>query len=143
MSRACGIDLGDQWVGIALSDPSMILARPHEAVAREALFAYLKVFFAEHEISVVIVGLPRTMRGTESDQTRSVRETFEQLKTTFEGMSWMLWDERLSSKRAESICSKRTLAHGSARDRESEKNRAQACAAAFILDSYLSSRSFC
>ena len=140
MSRVCGLDLGEQWVGVALSDPDRIIARPHNTVVRSELFGYLKQLFESTDISMVIVGLPRTMRGTESDQTRLVRETFEELKTTFSAQSWMLWDERLSSKRAEAVCSKRVLAHGNAQQRGEEKRKAQACAAAFILDSFLSSR---
>ena len=69
------------------------------------------------------------MRGTESEQTKKTVKMVEELKEKFNTIEWVLWDERLSSKRAsQQTSSKKT---------SQEKLASHARAAAFILSSYL------
>ena len=68
------------------------------------------------------------MRGTESDQTKKVLAIYEELQKLFPETVFVLWDERLSSKRAQTASPART---------KEEKLKSHAIAAAFILDSYL------
>ena len=68
------------------------------------------------------------MRGTESDQTKKAVDQKENLEKKFPTTSWLLWDERLSSKRA---------GEGMGSSKE-DKLKSHARAAAYILDSYLS-----
>jgi putative holliday junction resolvase len=130
MSKIAALDVGDQWTGIALSDTLHILAKPYTTVASSQLMAALRELCALEDISTIVVGYPKTMRGTESDQTRKVRIVYEELKAAFPALTWILWDERLSSKRAE------TTTMGKTKTKE-EKLKLHAKAAAFILDSYL------
>jgi putative holliday junction resolvase len=122
------LDIGTAWTGVAISDSLRMLARPVTAVQASALTSYLEQLFMQEQITTVVVGYPRTMRGTESDQTRQVSAVFESLQAQFPGLQWLLWDERLSSKRA--------AQQGSRRTKETRLHE-QARAAAFILDLYL------
>lgn len=129
MSKIVALDTGDQWVGSAISDGMQILARPYKTVAAGELIPFLEELFKNEDIETIIIGYPKTMKGTESDQTRKVIAQKEALEKQFTHIKWLLWDERLSSKRAGSL--------GRERSKE-EKLLSHSRAAAFILDSYLS-----
>jgi putative Holliday junction resolvase len=128
MAKIAALDLGDQWTGIAISDLSQLLAKPYTTVATEQLDNALKDLLKQENIETIVVGYPKTMKGTVSDQTRKVIAMKEILVANYTTVTWILWDERLSSKRAETIGKKRT---------KEEKLKLHARAAAFILDSYL------
>lgn len=129
MHKIAALDLGDQWVGIALSDALGMFAKPYTTITAHELYKELEKFFDnEPTIKTVVVGYPKTMKGTESDQTRKVVAIKEELETKFPSLEWILWDERLSSKRAD------TVSKGTSKE---EKLKSHARAAAFILDSYL------
>lgn len=127
------LDLGDAWVGTALSDRLGIIATPHVTIAADTLDTFLKTIFAQEPIGRVIVGNPITLRGTQSTQTTKVHTLFEKLKTAYPTAEWILWDERLSSKQAEKIKQSKNKA---------DKLKAHSRAAAVILDSYLQHLNF-
>lgn len=126
--KILALDIGDQWTGSAISDPSGLIARPYQTVQTRELHAFLETLFKEQAIGTVVVGHPITMKGTVSEQTKKVLVAKQELEQKFPQRVWILWDERLSSKRAAVL--KPT------KDKE-EKKRAHSIAAAFILDSYL------
>lgn len=128
MSKILALDLGDQWVGIALSDASRMFARPYTTVVISELDQFLLKAVKEHDVDLIIVGYPKTMKGGESNQTRKIVTHAEQLAETFPNQKFVLWDERLSSQRAETLGRTRT---------KEEKLKSHALAAAFILDSYI------
>ena len=129
--KIVALDLGDAWTGIAISDGLGIIARPYNTVATENLFVALEELFAKERITTVVVGYPKTMRGTQSEQTKKIVREKEVLEQKFPNYTWILWDERLSSKRAAKI--------GPARTKQ-EKLLVHARAAASILDTYLQYR---
>lgn len=129
MSKILALDLGDAWVGIALTDRDCIFARPHSTVAASDLKAFLIKILSEEQIRKIIIGHPRTMKGGHSAQTDKVVAQKDQLEQEFPDQEFILWDERLSSKRAEALAS-------NVPSRE-EKMKTHARAAAFILDSYI------
>lgn len=126
--KILALDIGDRWTGIAISDVLQMLARPYKTVASKDLRNTLTDILATEPISTVVVGYPKTLRGTESDQTRKIKETAHQLETTFDSVIWKLWDERLTSKQAERIQRPKN---------KEDKLQSHAIAAALILGSYL------
>ena len=126
--KVMALDLGDAWVGVALTDPLRFFAKPYKTVAAEQLETFLQETFSKEKISIVVVGYPKTMQGTESDQTRLVVATKEKLELMFPQQKWVLWDERLSSKQARSLKNPKN---------KTEKLEQHAIAAAIILESYL------
>ena len=130
MGKILALDIGDVWTGTALSDPLKIVASPYATYKTQELVTQLQQLFDNETIETVVVGNPRTLRGTESEQTRQVHKQFEELKQQFPEIPFVLWDERLSSKRAESL-------HNKKANRKKEKEFSHARAAAFILDTYL------
>jgi len=131
--KILSLDLGDKWVGSALSDPLGITCKPYQTVERENLEQFLKEVLAQEDISTVVVGYPQTLSGTQSEQTKKIVALKEKLEQQFKEVAgktiqWILWDERLSSKRAEKL--KRVTT-------KEEKRQSHSVAAAFILQSYL------
>lgn len=132
MKKIIALDLGDQWVGMAISDLSQTFSRPYDTTTRKNLENFLENLFKKEEIEKVVVGYPKTMRGTESDQTKKIVQEKEELEQKFPEISWVLWDERLSSKLAASHAKSSKILS------KEDKLKSHARAAAFILDSYLS-----
>ena len=137
--KALGLDLGDRWVGTALSDGMKMTCKPYETVDLEALDPFLEKILAAEPISVVVVGYPKTFSGGESAQTNKIVALKNSLEARFtevhgRAIIWLLWDERLSSKRAIDV------QHGSSS--AEAKKRSHSIAAAFILQSYLDNLAF-
>ena len=128
MGKIAALDLGDAWIGVALSDTLRFFARPYTTIKKAELTAYLNELLKTELIDTIVIGLPKTMKGDLSEQTKKVLSHKEFLAKEFPDITWVLWDERLSSKRAMSL-QKIKKVHS--------KQSEHAIAAAFILDSYL------
>lgn len=135
MKKIIALDLGDAWVGIAISDFLKITAKPLKSVATNDLLNSLLPIFSQEPIDVVLIGLPLTISGgSDSDQTKKVRLQATELETRlkqngFLALKFIFWDERLSSKRAAALkFGKKT---------KDEKLMEHAKAAAFVLQNYL------
>jgi len=126
--KILGLDIGDVWIGTAISDALGMFARPYQTTTPKELDDFLCLLFAQEPISKVVIGYPKTMRGTISEQTKKVEETKIRLEKIFPQMTFILWDERLSSKRADALKRAKT---------KEEKIQSHSIAAAFILSSYL------
>ena len=72
MSKIMALDLGDQWVGIAISDASRMFARPYTTVAAPDLESLLAEAITQEKVDLIIVGHPITMKGGESQQTKKI-----------------------------------------------------------------------
>jgi putative Holliday junction resolvase len=78
------LDYGSARTGVAVSDPSGLLARPLCVVERagtEAGLARLRELVLEEEAERVVVGLPLTLRGTRGEQARETEHFVESLRT--------------------------------------------------------------
>jgi putative holliday junction resolvase len=129
--KILGLDIGDRWTGIAISDPLGMISRPHSTVLTTVLIDALHTLLNTEKIHTIIIGYPKTMRGTESDQTRKVTTYVSLLKEHFPFITFILWDERLTSKHAASIKPIKN---------KQDKEKSHALAAALILQSYLLSK---
>lgn len=126
--KVLALDLGDVWTGTAMSDPLRIIATPYQTIKTENLVSFLTNLFQKEIIETVVIGYPRTMKGTESMQTKKVLEQKKNLENIFSSKKYILWDERLSSKHAQNI-----------QRQKSKINSTQehSIAAALILETYL------
>ena len=127
-TKIAALDIGDKWTGVALSDALCITARPYTTVATAQLFDLITTLQNKERVKKIIIGHPKTMSGTRSEQTKKVEQKKEELVARFPTIEWILWDERLSSKRADSL--KKGIS-------KEDKIRSHAIAAAFILETYL------
>jgi putative Holliday junction resolvase len=137
--KILALDLGDRWVGSAISDGLGISCKPYQTVELTEVEAFLQKVLMQENISTVIVGYPKTFSGGASEQTMKIEKSKNDLEKKFgeinnKKVTWLLWDERLSSKRATDVLK------GSTSPEAKKKNHS--IAAAFILQSYLDFQAF-
>ncbi len=130
--KTLALDIGDVWTGSALSDALGMFARPYQTVETIHLTPFITNILQQEPITTIVIGHPRTMSGGKSQQTEKVEAFHLQLQQQFPNIAWILWDERLSSKRADQ------LKKGISKD---DKKQSHSVAAAFILSSYLDFKS--
>lgn len=139
MARFLAVDYGERRVGLALSDPTGTIATPLPTLLRRRgkrpPVAAIAALAEAHEAAGLVVGLPLTPAGDESDWTREVR-SFGTALGERTGLPVAYIDERMTSLRAERAV--RSL--GLPRHRREEKDRVDAAAAVLILQAYLDSR---
>jgi putative Holliday junction resolvase len=136
MTRILALDVGDRRIGVAVSDPSQILARSLEVIqrgSRQQDFAAVAGLVEEYEVEWVVVGYTRSLDGTAGEQAEKVERYVAALAEALT-VPVLLWDERLSTVSAE-----RLMREGGQRGRK-KRERLDAVAAAVILQDYLDSR---
>lgn len=136
MARIIGVDYGARRVGVALSDPSATIAQPLTVLTRRAgkrpPVQAVAGLAAEHDVAHIVIGLPLTPAGDESDWTAEVREFGRKLgERTGVGVTFA--DERFTSIAAERAV--RSL--GLTRTERQRKDRIDAAAAVLILQAHL------
>lgn len=133
--RVLALDVGEKRIGVALSDPTGLLATPLKAIelgGEPGIDEVLRLA-AEHDAGEIVVGLPVSLSGRIGPQADRVAEFTRSLsgRTTIPVTSV---DERLSTVQAARML--RESGIEPSRDRA----RVDAAAAAVILQSYLDSR---
>ncbi len=97
--RVLGLDLGEKTIGLALSDPSLIVATPMATIRRTKFTAdaeKLVLLIAEHDVAGLVIGLPVNMDGSEGPRCQSVRQFGANLLGKID-IPVAFWDERLST----------------------------------------------
>ena len=131
--RIMAIDYGDARTGVAISDPTGLLAgfttvihsRKPEAVAAE-----LARLVREHRVEELVMGFPRNMDGTEGPRAELYRAFAGQVEAAC-GLKPVLWDERRTTVEAHGIL------HASGKKMKNHKKTVDAVAATLILEGYL------
>ncbi len=137
--KVLGLDLGTRTLGIAISDAHHMLARGLETFRFEADrydYAVGRVLYwlAKEPVETIVLGYPKNMDGSEGSQS-IISKDFKVLLAAQTDVPVVLWDERLSSKMAQS-----TMIH-SKMNRKKRKSRIDEAAAVVILQSYLDAKS--
>lgn len=101
--------------------------------SRRELLRHLVEVIQKHEITQVVVGLPRHMDGREGEMAKTVRQLIDELAKLV-AAPVVAWDERLSSVQAE-----RALREMGVSTRATKRGEVDRLAAVFILQSYLDS----
>ena len=124
-------------MGLAVSDPMKIIAKPLKIIDRKITSDYISEILdiaEEQDVHKIVVGLPLTLKGKRSSQTKVVQDFIEQLRQTG-GIPVVYIDERMSS-----VAAKRSLQEQGIKTGH-EKGRIDETAAAIILQEYLDSQS--
>ena len=132
-----GLDVGDKYIGIALSDTEQLLAHPVATFQRaggKAESAILSLI-AERQIKTVVAGLPLGENGEKNQQCEKVENFLRRLQKRVD-ITLVLVDEYASSFAAEE-----QLREAGNRGRGlKQSGKLDAASAALILQSYLDSR---
>ncbi|MQA62377.1 MAG: Holliday junction resolvase RuvX [Actinophytocola sp.] len=109
--RRMGVDVGSVRVGVALSDPSPMLASPLVTLSRDADsdsdIEQLVELATEHGVVEVIVGLPQTLAGRHGQAAEIAVRYAERLAERLGSVPVRLCDERLSTVMATRMLSDR------------------------------------
>ncbi|WP_370892833.1 Holliday junction resolvase RuvX [Janibacter sp. GXQ6167] len=96
-----GVDVGDARVGVAACDPEGVLATPVATLTRDAEGGQdqrdIAALAAELNAIEIVVGLPRSLDGTEGPAARSVRAWGDGLRPLIGDTPIRLVDERLTT----------------------------------------------
>jgi putative Holliday junction resolvase len=130
--RVLALDYGSARCGCALSDPTRTIVTPIAAVSspgtRRGLAAIQRIV-EQHEVERIVIGLPLSLQGGDSDQTRETRAFAEQLTARLgDGVAIEMHDERFTTRIAQRMEGPFAA---------SEDSRA----AAHLLESWLAARS--
>lgn len=99
MGVLLGLDLGSKRIGAALTDESGSIAMPFRVIeyrSRRDLAEQLRLWIREFNVTELVVGLPKTLKGEMGPAAKNVAGQAEFLKTQIE-IPVTLWDERLST----------------------------------------------
>jgi putative Holliday junction resolvase len=125
--RILGVDHGTKRIGLAISDETGTIA---QSVGYVSAIADLLRIATEQTAGKIVVGVPRRLDGTASQQTERTLAFIESLRRAT-SLPVVPWDERLTSKQAE-----RALLEGNVR-RKDRREKIDQLAAQLMLQSYL------
>lgn len=128
MSRVLAVDPGEVRLGLAVSDPTGLIARPLQVIAHETRqldARNIARIAADHEVETIIVGVALDQEGEPGPQARRSLRLIEALKLETD-LPIEAWDESGSTQTAAAL-----KGHGADLD---------ARAAAVILQEYLDVR---
>ncbi len=137
--RIMGLDFGSKTVGVAISDPSFLIAQPLEIIRRKEenklrkTLARIEELIVEYEVEEIVLGLPLNMNDTEGERVLLTAEFKEKLERRT-GLPVYSWDERLTTVEADNAMIEAGIR------RENRKEYVDKIAAALILQGYLDNR---
>ena len=133
--RLLALDVGSKTIGLAVSDVERSIASALHTVHRRkfAQDAEVLKFEVEQQNAIgLVVGYPLNMDGSEGPRCQSTRAFVRELEK-FIALPTLLWDERLSSAKAEEAMMEAQLS------RVKREQRIDKIAAAVILQGFLDS----
>jgi putative Holliday junction resolvase len=132
LSRVLGLDPGERRIGVALSDPSGLIAQPYRVLDRRRGNAIEQItqICDEEGIETIVVGLPVSLSGEEGAAAVAARKLGSEVAEAT-GRNLVYWDERFTSVQAE-----QALLESGMR-REKRRDTRDMVAAALMLQGYL------
>ena len=129
------LDYGKKRTGVAVTDPLKIVAASAQTIATSELMNYLTDYFAKNEVERVVVGMPRKMDGTPSENYENIEKFLATFAKKFPQMPVVMHDERFTS-----VLAQRAMIEGGVKKMQRrEKGLADTISASIILQSYLDS----
>jgi putative Holliday junction resolvase len=126
------LDLGEQNIGLAMSDKRGIIAEPHSIIRKKAdpvIVNRIKKICVENNIEKIVVGIPLT---AEENRQQKYRKFGKKLRENLT-IPVDFWDETFSTKRAQNV----VAFLDDAKKRKKTQTHRDDVAAAFILQEYL------
>lgn len=101
--KVLALDFGSARTGVAVSDPTGVIARPVGVVERAASepgIAEIARIVRDEDVEQVVVGLPLTLRGERGEQARESERFAASLRAALE-VPVVLFDERFTTDLAQ------------------------------------------
>ena len=133
MMRILGLDVGDVRIGIAVSDPTALVASAYKTLVRTSKWKdveEIRSIIEDLKVDRVVVGLPKNMNNTLGPQGKKVQKFVNALKHNYP-LDLVYIDERLTKVSAERILIEADVS------RKNRKKVVDQVAATYILQQYL------
>lgn len=101
--KILALDYGSARTGVAVSDPTGLVARPLGVVAK-ANIDEIAAIVREQEVEEIVVGHPLTLRGERGEQARATERFVKALRTAVD-VPVVLFDERFTTDLAQQTAS--------------------------------------
>jgi putative holliday junction resolvase len=134
LERIIGLDVGDKWLGVAISDPMGIIARPLVILERRDEISDAEMVVKvvnEYHAGKIVLGLPRLLSGFIGTQAEHVQHFAARIASMVDAPV-LFQDERFSTAEAQEI-----MKANRKKKKGFFKERDDAVAAAVILQDFL------
>ena len=136
MPRILAIDYGGKRTGIAVTDPLQIIATGLTTIASQELIPFLKKYFAEEPVELIIIGLPKNWDESDTHGTALAEGAIKKIKKEFPDMPLKTVDERYTSKMAKDAM----IQMGMKKMQRRDKKIVDEIAATIMLQEYMGIR---
>jgi putative holliday junction resolvase len=133
MGRIMCIDYGGKRTGIAVTDALQIIATGLTTVDTRELFNFLKQYFSEEVVELVLVGEPLNWDESATHATLLVKKFIEKFRKDFPAIPLQTIDERFTSKMA----SRAMIEMGMKKKNRQDKKNIDVIAATMMLQEYM------
>jgi len=133
MGRVLAIDYGSKRTGIAVTDELQLIASGLTTVNTGDLFHFLREYFSNETVEVIVVGEPKQRDGNHSDIEQAIQRFLEKLQQEFPTLPVARVDERFTSK----LAFQSLLASGVKKKQRQNKALLDEVSATIILQTYL------
>jgi len=106
--RLLGLDVGTKTIGLAVSDPGLVVASPIGTIERRKFTQDAQELarkIRDYDVKGLVLGLPLNMDGSEGPRAESTRALAKNLMERPDLLGWdaeiAFWDERLSTAAVE------------------------------------------
>ncbi len=105
-----GIDWGEKYIGIALSDKNgRVAGRFSVERNNDQFYPWLNNLLAEYDISTIVVGIPFDVSGEESSIALNIHDFVKPFENKYKVV---FWNETLTSRESQSIRVKKGVSKG-------------------------------
>lgn len=133
MPRILAIDYGLKRTGLAVTDPFQIIATGLTTVESPKLIPFLKDYFKNEQVELILVGEPKNWDDSDTHATPLVKQLLVRLKKEFPAIPLLLVDERYTSKMA----SRAMIDMGLKKKQRRNKGLVDEIAATILLQEYM------
>lgn len=133
MARILALDYGSKRTGVAVTDELQMIASGLTTVPTADLLAFLRKYFSEEKVELVLLGEPKQMDNTASQSEVGIQEFLKKFTEAFPQMKLLRVDERFTSKMA----FQSMIDSGLKKKQRQNKALVDEISATIILQSYL------
>jgi len=137
--RKLGLDYGEARVGVAITDELNITVQGLETIQRnnsdKIVLRRLDEILEQYEIDTIVIGLPITLKGTESERTKKTEEFIHKLKCKYNKIKIETMDERLTT-----VAAHKTMNYLGI-NKNKKRNIVDTISAVYILETYINKKS--
>ena len=136
MPRILSIDFGSKRCGIAVTDESQIIASGLTTIETDNLIDFLKTYFRNEDIELIVVGMPKNMLNQNSLIEPLILKYIKIININFPTITIERFDERFTSK----LALRAMIDGGLKKKKRKIKATIDMVSATIILQDYLHSR---